>query len=49
MSKRKPLINANDPEYKKVMREAKKEYEKWLATPKVRAFLTKVATAKELD
>lgn len=28
-------------EYKKAMLAAKKEYEKWLKTPKVRAFLKK--------
>lgn len=32
-------------EYKKAMAAAKKEYDKWLKTPKVRAFLKK-ATPK---
>lgn len=33
-------------EYKKAMAEAKKEYLKWLKTPKVRAFLKKAKESK---
>jgi len=40
------MRKVSDAEYKKAMREAKKEYDKWIKTPKVRAFLKR---AKETN
>lgn len=45
--KRKPLINANDPEYKQAMKEAKKEYDTWLNTPKVKRVFQKLEKFKD--
>lgn len=45
--KRKPLINADDPEYKQAMREAKKLYDEWLNTPKTKRVFQKLEKFKD--
>ena len=45
--KRKPLINADDPEYKKAMKEAKKEYDMWVNTPKTKRIFQKLEKFKD--
>lgn len=45
--KRKPLINADDPEYKQAMKEAKKEYDAWVNTPKTKRVFQKIEKMNE--
>jgi len=45
--KRKPIINADDPEYKQAMKEAKKEYDAWRNAPKVKRIFQKLEKFKD--